>query len=154
MDRLELVERSLERLVPRGFSAEGEASLMGLIDELAGESSESAAAPRWGALLGWTGGLAAALAVGAGLVFSGDERIQPTPLTGVEDMGIELMAEAEGVVFAEPESDLRSDNDGDLHQAWHVQVVNEERIRDVRTGYEVRITRPRDELVLLPVTSF
>lgn len=153
MDTPEMIERSLERLVPRGFSREGEASLMELIDELAGEDSPERG-PRWGALLGWSGGLAAAFALGGGLIFAGNEESGTVPLAGVEDMGVELMAEAEGVVSAEPDSTLLVDPGGDLHQAWHVQVVNEERVRDLRTGYEVRITRPRDELVLLPVTSF
>jgi hypothetical protein len=33
-------------------------------------------------------------------------------------------------------------------------VVDEERLHDVETGYEVLVSRPREEVVLMPVTAF
>jgi hypothetical protein len=67
---------------------------------------------------------------------------------------ISLVSEEEGVVSAEVEDRLFSDGDGNLMRAWHVQVVNQERFHDPQTGHEVTLVRPRDEVVLMPVSSF
>jgi hypothetical protein len=40
------------------------------------------------------------------------------------------------------------------YRAWRVRVVDEERLHDVQTGYEVLVSRPREEVRLIPVSSF
>ncbi|MEM1083839.1 MAG: hypothetical protein AAGI48_06925 [Verrucomicrobiota bacterium] len=155
METPESIERMLEsRLVPGGMSEEGSAQLESLIDELAGESPSSER--RWLHYL--LGGAAAALAMAASfwmLMPSGEV----PPVAGVDELFSEvrdvvLLEDVEGVVSAEANQDLVSDPDGSLHRAWHVQVVSEEHFHDEKSGEVVRVVHPRDELVLMPVTSF
>lgn len=154
MDELSSIERSLERLAPRGFSATGEASLNTLIDELSGETTEQKGSRviKWQWALGFAAALAMALLSWANFTHND----VPTGLArhAAEDSRVELIVESEGVVEADNQATLLADLEGGLHRAWNVRVINEERFRDLQTGYEVTVTRPRDELVLLPVTSF
>lgn len=155
METPESIERMLEkRLVPSAFSVEGSAALESLIDELAEESPKSSV--KWGRYL--LGAAAAAIAMFAAIMISIPSS-EVLPLVGVDDLfsepqGVILLEDIEGVVSAEENESLVVDADGSLHRAWHVQVVSEERFRDEQSGYEVRVIHPRDELVLMPVTTF
>jgi hypothetical protein len=77
------------------------------------------------------------------------------PLAGEDaaESGIELIRQTERVEDAEPEGWL-SETDGVAHRAWRVRVIDEDRVRDVETGYEVTVSRPREEVILMPVTAF
>jgi hypothetical protein len=44
--------------------------------------------------------------------------------------------------------------EGDALQAVSLRVIEENTLRDRETGYTFNISEPRDELVLMPVTSF
>jgi len=67
--------------------------------------------------------------------------------------GLVLIDSSEVVEDAVPE-DWMSETDGVPHRAWRVRVVDQERLRDVETGYEVLVSHPREEVRLMPVTSF
>lgn len=156
MDRPEDIERKLGELVPRGFSEAGLVSVCELVDQLAEEApTASRGRPRWGI----AAGIAALLAGALAWTTSSAERdvaiatVPEVPL--VEELPeAELLAQLEGVVAVEEDGEFRTDADGSLHRAWHVRVVNEERFHDPETGSEVRVLRPRDELVLMPVSAF
>ena len=64
-----------------------------------------------------------------------------------------LLGRVERVEAAEPE-DMVWETDGVAHRAWRFRVVDEERVQDVRTGYEVTVSSPRERVVLMPVTAF
>ena len=64
-----------------------------------------------------------------------------------------LIRQTERVEDAAPEGWL-SETDGVAHRAWRVRVIDEDRVRDVETGYEVTVSRPREEVILMPVTAF
>lgn len=88
-------------------------------------------------------------------VSGGDVR----PLSGVDELFSEgldvvLLEDVEGVVSAEANQSLVADADGSLHRAWHVQVLSEEHFHDEESGETVRVVHPRDEVVMMPVTSF
>lgn len=152
MQTPEEVERALaERLMPRGFSEKGGRELESLIDELAaGEDDQGEPRRR-----GWFWGAAAAAAVMVPVMWwptkAPAEQLVAADVPGEE---IELLSESIGVVAAEADEDLMSDADGSLMRAYHLSVVSEERFRDVETGHEVRVVRPSDELVLVPVSNF
>ncbi|BCX46455.1 hypothetical protein HAHE_03630 [Haloferula helveola] len=151
METPEQIERALmERLVPRGFSDRGAASLDELIDELADETP----APGQRRTLWW--GAAAAVALTAGVSWGVWPRVpESVPVVGMGGLAeVELLSESVGVVSTEADDRLLTDSDGSLLQAWNVTVVNEELFRDEQTGHEVRVIQPRDELVLIPVTAF
>ena len=176
MESLEDIEKALSRLVPSAISGKGQQSLEDLIDGLAaeaGEEPEVVAMPKpvtampkrrmWG----WTGGVAAAAAaVVAAMVlpqgnpagtartvaYHGNPQITPAGNSAAED-GVVLLGQTERVEAAEPE-DWVSEADGVTHRAWRFRVVNEERVQDVKTGYEVTVSHPREKVVLMPVTAF
>lgn len=159
METPESIERLLEkRLVPSAFSVAGSAALESLIDELAGGSPVAAMTPnlKWGRYL--IGAAAAAAVVFAVITISIPSSELP-PVVGVDELfsvphDVVLLEDIEGVISAEENKDLVADADGSLHRAWHVQVVSEERFHDELSGHEVRVVHPRDELVLMPVTTF
>ncbi|MCH7228102.1 hypothetical protein [Haloferula sp. A504] len=150
MQTPEEIEKALaERLIPRGFSERGGRELEALIDDLAAEEDprRRSAWPIWGA--------AAAVAfVGSIAWWASPETAQDRMAFEPAGEELELISESVGVVTAEPDAELRSDDEGNLLRAWHVHVVSEERFRDAETGHEVRVVQPSDELVLLPVSTF
>lgn len=176
MESLEDIEKALSRLVPSAISGKGQQSLEDLIDGLAAEAGEEpevvempapvTAAPKrrvWT----WTGGIAAAAAaVVAAMVlpqgnpggnpgtvaYQGKPQLTPVSHPAPED-GVLLLGQVERVEAAEPE-DWVSEADGVTHRAWRFRVVNEERVQDVKTGYEVTVSHPREKVVLMPVTAF
>jgi hypothetical protein len=159
METPESIERMLEkRLVPSAFSVEGSAALESLIDELAGEPSAlvAQASVKWGRYLM---GAAAAALVMFGLILMSIPSGEVPEMVGVEELfsepqGVVLLEDLEGVISAEENEKLVVDADGSLHRAWHVQVISEEIFHDEQSGQEVRVVHPRDELVLMPVTTF
>ena len=148
----EEIERALaERLIPRGFSEKGGREIEALIDELAGEEESGPV----GARRVWWWGAAAAAAMMASIVWwPADPASRQVAGTTPPGDDLELLSESIGVVAAEPDERLRSEVDGQLMQAWHLSVVSEERFLDAETGHEVRVVRPSDELVLVPVSTF
>ena len=156
METPEQIEKALrEKLIPRGFSDRGMESISCMIDELAAESpddqSKSKSHPWWIAAAA-----AVVIALGVGLFprgempVGGDFVAIEEPLSPV----VSLISEAEGVVSSKAEDELVSDEDGRLMKAWRVEVVNEAVYRDGETGHQVRIVRPREEYVLMPVSTF
>lgn len=144
------IERMLgERLIPRGFSERGARDIEAAIDELAAADPPS----RRGR---WIIAAAAALAAAATLaMWPSAPAPRGEPVAAASPAGeVELLSESVGVLSVEPDDALRSDAEGNLLRAWHVRVVSEERFRDAETGHEVRVVRPSDELVLLPVSTF
>ncbi len=116
----------------------------------------AATSPKWGRYL--LGAAAAALVMFAAIAVSipSGEVAPVVAMEGLfaEPLNVVLLEDMEGVVSAEENEALVTDADGTLHRAWHVQVVSEERFHDEQSGQEVRVVHPRDELVLMPVTSF
>lgn len=178
MESLEDIEKALLRLVPSAISEKGQQSLDDLIDGLAAEAGEepgimempapepAVAVPKrrvWS----WTGGIAAAAAAivaamvlpqgnpGVGsqaVAYHGNPQVTPAGNSSHED-GILLLGQTERVEAAEPEEWV-SEANGVPHRAWRCRVVNEERVQDVKTGYEVTVSRPLEKVVLMPVTAF
>ncbi|QJE98358.1 hypothetical protein [Luteolibacter luteus] len=176
MESLEDIEKALTRLVPSAISEKGQQSLEDLIDGLAVEAGEVPelvaepepeplrAAPKR-RIWSWTGGIAAAAAavvaamvlpqvnpgaVSRATAYQGN--ITPVSHPATED-GILLLGQTERVEAAEPEEWV-SEANGVPHRAWRCRVVNEERVQDVKTGYEVTVSRPLEKVVLMPVTAF
>jgi hypothetical protein len=75
----------------------------------------------------------------------------PAPVEEKEDFVV--LAQSQLVESAEPEG-WTSEADGVTHRAWRVRVVNQERVKDVETGYEVLVSQPQEEVILQPVDTF
>ncbi|RYD51239.1 MAG: hypothetical protein EOP83_23555 [Verrucomicrobiaceae bacterium] len=106
---------------------------------------------------GGIGAAAAAVVVAFSLPQGGKSSVvvenAPVRENPTAKVDVVLIGSSEVVEDAVPE-DWMSETDGVPHQAWRVRVVDQERLRDVETGYEVLVTRPREEVRLMPVTSF
>jgi hypothetical protein len=158
MESPEDIEKALARLLPSAISDQGQRSLDDLIDSLAaGEAVVEMPPPRrkpWG----WIGGIgAAAAAVALALVIPAGNPEDSTTLASNpafgEKEGFLVLEQSKHVESAEPE-DWTSEADGVTHRAWRVRVVNQERVQDLETGYEVLVSHPQDEVILRPVNTF
>jgi hypothetical protein len=156
MESPEDIEKALFRLMPAAFSKEGQRSLDELVDSLA--AGETVVKMPRKSVWPWVGGIgAAAAAVVVALNFSATRpaasELAVAPVPAAKQGGIVLIQQTERVETAVPE-DWMSETDGVAHRAWRVRVVDEERLRDLETGYEVLVSRPREEVILMPVTAF
>ena len=168
MESPEDIEKALGRLVPSALSEKGHRELEDLIDSLAaGEMPDAPAATRPGGrrFLAWAGGIgaaAAASAISVSLPQAGPggnggvttaREVSGADRVSAEEEDVVLLGRVERVEAAEPE-DMVWETDGVAHRAWRFRVVDEERVQDVRTGYEVTVSSPRERVVLMPVTAF
>jgi hypothetical protein len=157
MESPEDIEKALCRLMPAAISEEGKRSLDELIDGLASGETVVEMTPRKSAWpwLGGIGAAAAAMVIALNLPAGSPAPVKmaDTPPTVAAEEGIVLIQQTERVENAEPDGWM-SETDGVAHRAWRVRVVDEERLRDLETGYEVLVSRPREEVILMPVTAF
>lgn len=173
MESLEDIEKALSKLVPSALSERGQQSIEDMIDGLAaGEMAEITEAQASSAIIApkrrfgtWSAGIgaaAAAVAISLSLPHSGpvagegrltaSAEVPMTTHSEPED-GLVLLGQVERLEAAEPE-DWVSEADGVSHRAWRFHVVDEERVQDVKTGYEVTVSCPREKVVLMPATAF
>ena len=142
--------------MPSAISGKGQQALEDLIDGLAGEPSGEKVKNSRRIVWPWFGGMAtAAAAVGfAFLLPDAPESKQASQaLANDSNEGVVLLSQTEKVEAAQPENWM-SESDGVAYRAWRVRVVDQDRFQDVETGYEVIVSHPRDEVRLLPVTTF
>lgn len=164
MESPEDIEKALARLVPSAISERGQRSLDDLIDSLAAAEGEEAIVampqPRRTKPWGWISGIGtAAAAITLALVLPETESVKsggvaiadPAPAEDKESFVV--LAQSQHVESAEPEG-WTSEADGVTHRAWRVRLVNQERVKDVETGYEVLVSQPQEEVILRPVNTF
>lgn len=144
------MEKALKRLMPTALSEAVQAEIESQIDELAGGLEVFRHDfSRWAK---WLGGIAAAVAIGVFAFPFGDR--ETTPLVDIaEDDGMVVLAELERVEKVRDEG-LFVDAGGSAVRKMSVRVVGESRILDEETGIEVTLTEPREEMYLLPVSTF
>ncbi len=159
MESPEDIEKALARLLPSAISDQVQRSLEDLIDSLAaGEAVVEMPPPRrkpWGWIAG-IGAAAAAVALALVVTPAGEPRAPQFPVAGYppeDEGGFVVLAQSKHVETAEPEN-WTSESDGVTHRAWRVRVVNQERVQDLETGYEVLVSRPQEEVILMPVNAF
>lgn len=157
MESPEDIEKALSRLMPAAISEEGKRSLDELIDGLASGETVVVMPPRKSAWpwLGGIGAAAAAVVIALNLPAGSQApvKVAVTPPSIAAGEGVVLIQQTERVENAEPDGWM-SETDGVAHRAWRVRVVDEERLRDLETGFEVLVSRPREEVILMPVTAF
>jgi hypothetical protein len=157
MESPEDLEKALARLMPSAISEKGQRSMEDLIDSLAAGESVAVGLPakstsHW-SWLGGIGAAAAAVVVALSIPQGASPDVAEKPAVPESPAALVLIGSSEVVEEAVPE-DWMSESDGVPHRAWRVRVVDQERLRDVETGLEVLVSRPREEVRLMPVTSF
>ncbi|MCW1921457.1 hypothetical protein OKA05_02765 [Luteolibacter arcticus] len=161
MESPEDIEKALARLMPSAISEKGQRSMEDLIDSLAAGETVGVELPpvKKPNRLPWFGGIgaaAAAVVVALSLPQGGSPVVVEKPVapeTPEASSGLVWIGQSEVIEEAVPE-DWMAETDGVPHRAWRVRVIDQERLRDVETGYEVLVSRPREEVRLMPITSF
>lgn len=160
MKQPESIEDMLSRLMPVAISEAGQRSLDAMLDELAGEEAvpETPATPHRGKSF-WIyalppAGIAAAAAFAFFMPHGSSARKEITStLPKLEAPGIFLLGETDRIETLTDEGWL-ADPQGAAMQAVRVRVVEENTLRDEKTGIVFQISEPREELILTPVTAF
>jgi len=156
--------------MPSAISEKGQQSMEALIDSLAAGETVAVELPSvkkpshlpWFGL-GGIGAAAAAVVVAFSLspgesgsgsrAVAKNNSVPTVEADSVSNDGLVLIGSTEVVEDAVPE-DWMSETNGVPQRAWRVRVVDQERLRDVETGSEFVISRPREEVRMMPVTSF
>jgi len=149
------IEKALARLMPTALSESASKEINGLIDELAGEENyNSPTKYKWPAIVG----IAAAIAFGI-FVFKATPNIAPA-LTSTKNIQTEeasptmsFLSETDRVENMKDEG-LFVDAGGSAVRKVRVRVVEESQIRDEETGIVMMLTEPREELYMVPVSTF
>ncbi|MES2996552.1 MAG: hypothetical protein V4733_07055 [Verrucomicrobiota bacterium] len=159
MPKPEEVEKILARLVPAAWSEEGAAGLSGTIARLAGQDQKPAQVAKISALRTLrkriaTGGIAALFAIG-GFAFWNHEVPRNKPVVSHHSATAEmvLLNTSERIETMSDEG-WREAEDGSAMQAVRLRVMDVDNVLDGKTGIVMRISQPREELMLTPITSF
>ena len=156
------IEDALARLMPKAISEEGQRSLDAMLDELCGEEELPAAEvipiQRRGVKGGWqilvSAGIAACLALIVTFRSETTERGPLAPVAAtVPEENLVLVSESDRIEKMSDEGWME-DPQGGMMQAVRMRVVEENSLRDEETGIVVRISEPREELLLIPVNHF
>lgn len=183
MESPEDIEKALAALLPAAISERGQRSLDELIDSLAaGEAplaelpeleaepeAEPAAAPApvvsrrpwaWAGIAGAAGAFAAAVAMVFQMPattgrpsFGTTPDLATVPVVATTTPEVESLGRNEFVDSAVPENWM-SVKDGVPHRAVRIYYVEEEHLRDKKTGYEMVRTQTREDLDWLPIDTF
>jgi len=157
MHKPDPVETILARLMPPALSEEGQRDIEAMLDELAGPVAVMP--PSKPAAVSWPrrwaiGGIAAA-GVAAALIFPMKPAARPIASAQVQDIPAEfqLVSESDRIESASDAGWLE-DSDGSAMQAMRINVVEENNILDEETGIVMKVSEPREEILLMPVSAF
>ncbi len=150
------IENALMRLMPVALSGGVQSEIESQLDELCGDADFAGSSvvkfPKWIA----TSGIAAALLLG--FVFfprpvkSGVNTVSRQPISA-ESPSLVLLNEADRVEQVSDDG-LFVDSGGSAIRKVRVRVVGESTVRDEETGIVVKLAEPREEIHLVPVSTF
>lgn len=179
MDKFQSIEDKLSQLIPSSVSEEGQMKMEESIDELADSSSNVAEtatpvassedAPRQtgkgSSFWPWKVAAAIVLLVVPAVMFkwnpSSVDSLSPTSLA-VTDPVSEVWGSSELVILKATNRVDGLEEDGLIlpldgsgpHYRYRYHVIDEERVRDEKTGTVITLRQPRQEVVTVPVTQF
>ncbi len=150
---LSSIEAALSRLMPPAMSEEGRISIESMIDELASETIP-VKSQKTGYAKAITG-IAALLALLATLAMT--FRDEASDLVAIDDSllfpDLELVGESDRIESLEDEGWFAAPDGGAMH-AVRIRMVEENSLRDIETGIVMQISEPREEMLLMPVSTF
>lgn len=161
MHKPDPVETILARLMPPGLSEQGLGDIEDMLDELAADAppvvSVKPASNPWLRWILASSGIAAAGMVAA-LVFPMASVPSPVAKTAQAlesetPAGIVLVSESDRVESMTDEG-WQEDSDGSAMRAMRLNVVEENNFFDEETGIVMQVSEPREEVLLMPVSTF
>ena len=151
------MEAVMARLMPPALSQDCQYDLEAMIDDFSGSENVVEIPP-----VNWTmraiigGGIAAALGALCA-VFPINESVPSlqsnASLLEANPSGLVLVSESDRVESMIDEG-WREDLYGSAMHAVRLNVVEENRMRDEESGMIVKISEPREEVLLMPISSF
>ncbi len=155
LDPIEEMEAVMARLMPPALSQNGQQDLELMIDDLAGPEAENVvqiSKTSWVGRIALGGGIAAALGALIAIFPITDSAI--TPLVSQESpAGWVLVSESDRVESMTDEG-WKEDANGAAIHAVRLNLVGENQMRDEESGLVVQISEPREEILLMPISSF
>lgn len=151
------VETILARLMPPGLSESGQRDIEAMLDELAAESPSAAPSVNkpWFRRITIAGIAAAGVGLACVIPMGGRG---PAPIAKLsaaiaDAPGIVLVSETDRVESMTDEG-WQEDADGSAMRAMRLSVVEENNLLDEETGIVMQISEPREEVLLVPVSTF
>lgn len=159
MHKPESIEAALSRLMPPALSPAAQQSIEAMLDDLAATASPVVPAaaspmPKRPAI-----GLAAAavLALALSLPFRKPAPAllddAPADSAAIAPAGMVLIGEADRVESMTDEG-WQEDSNGSTMRALRLNVLEENSLLDEETGIVMQVCQPREELLLMPVSTF
>ena len=150
------VETILARLMPPALSDSGQRSIDAMLDELAAEAPVCRAVPAPRPHRGWwLGGIAAAGVAAAWLLpLTVRPSANPAVSASSEPAPNVVLVGQSGRIESMVDEGWQEEADGSAMQALRLNVVEEESVLDKETGIIMQIREPREEILLMPVSSF
>lgn len=145
------VETILARLMPSALSVSAQQDIEAMLDEIAGPAvmkrPSARSWRRWIIGGGLAASLAAALAI-PGLMESAKPAVVTAPLPEFL-----LVGESDRVESTTDEGWCEI-SDGSAMRAMRVRVIEENSLFDAETGIVMQVSQPREELLLMPISTF
>ncbi len=142
------IETVLARLMPSALSQQAQFEIEAMIDDLAGPETSSDRSWLVRCVIG--GGIAAA--IGA-LIAVFPTKTPTLPQVAEVAPGYSLVSGSDRIESMTDEG-WQEDADGSAMHALRLNAIEESRVRDEESGMVVLISEPREEILLMPVTSF
>jgi len=157
MPALDPIEAALARLMPPALSQNFQYELDEMIDALAGQEAQgitvgiSSRPNRWIVGSGIAAAVAGLLAIYPLVQRAPDRQISAQP----EEIrsGLVLVSESDRIQSMTDEG-WQENSEGHAMHALRLNVVEENSVMDEETGIIVLISQPREELLLMPISSF
>jgi len=149
------IEAALARLMPPALSEDCQFEIEAMIDELAGPEVEEIVEMPVRRTSRWVIGSGIAAAAAGLLAIFPFVKTTPSHATAAvseEAPGLVLIGESDRVEAMTDEG--WRDSDGSAMHAVRLNVVAENSLRDEETGITMRISEPREELLLTPISAF
>ncbi|MDP3851455.1 MAG: hypothetical protein Q8Q59_13180 [Luteolibacter sp.] len=146
------VETILARLMPPALSVSGQREIEAMLDELAGPAVAKIPKPHRFHFPLIAGGIAAAFAAAA-VIFPLAHPLSPSGEAGITSPDIVLVSESDRVESMSDEG-WRDSPDGSTMRAMRLNVIEENSLLDEETGIVIQVSEPREELLLMPISTF
>ncbi len=147
------IETILARMMPPALSQDCQSEIEAMIDDLAGP--ENVVRMSWLTRCVIGGGIAAAIgalcAVFPMIQGSSNSHLAVTS-PGERPSGLDLVSESDRIESVTDEG-LRQDSEGLSMRSLRLKAVQENSVRDKETGMVVRITEPREEILMTPMVE-
>ena len=141
------------RLMPPALSENCQSEIEARIDDLAGP--ENVVRFSWLARCVIGGGIAAAIGALCAVVpmihVSADRRVAVNS-PAEPASGLDFVSESDRIESVTDEG-FREDSEGSAMHAVRLKAVQENNLRDKETGMDVRISEPREEILLMPMVE-